>query len=196
MVLGAYFLTYCEHDLQSMSSQQAAKAIGVKGLKRYRTEEEVELAIEDKVVDYHTPIEYLWSGELYVTTPGRVIFNVEVERALDEATGGDFEDHDYLNKTLTKRELDTFIGELVEHYGPNTIAAALDVITSVTFRFATRAGITISKNDIVPPGALTVVAPIAEPLPATAGALTLAVRIPASWRIWLKDPRAPELAIM
>src|SRR6187200_964234 len=152
MVLGIYYLTYCQHDLQSMSSQQAAKAIGAKGLKRYRTEEEVELAIEDKVVDYHTPIEYLWSGDLYVTTPGRVIFNVEVERALDEATGGDFEDHDYLNKTLTKRELDTFIGELVEHYGPNTIAAALDVIKSVTFRFATRAGITISKNDIVPPG--------------------------------------------
>src|SRR6187455_435520 len=152
MVLGAYFLTYCAHDLQSMSAEQAAKAIGAKGLKRYRTEEEVELAIEDKVVDYQTPIEYLWSGELYVTTPGRVIFNVEVERALDEATGGDFEDHDYLNKTLTKRELDAFIGELVEHYGPNTIAAALDVIKSVTFRFATRAGITISKNDIVPPG--------------------------------------------
>ena len=54
--------------------------------------------------------------------------------------------------TLRKRELDTFIGDLVEHYGPNTIAAALDVIKSVTFRFATRAGITISKNDIVPPG--------------------------------------------
>ncbi len=57
----------------------------------------------------------------------------------------------YLNKTLTKRELDTFIGDLVERYGPNTIAAALDVIKSLTFRFATRAGITISKNDIVIP---------------------------------------------
>ena len=58
----------------------------------------------------------------------------------------------FLNKTLTKRELDAFIGDLVEHYGPNTIAAALDVIKSLTFRFATRAGITISKNDIVIPG--------------------------------------------
>src|SRR5262245_48878224 len=152
MVLGAYFLTYCEHDLQKLTAEQAAKAIGAKGLKRYRTEEEIELAIEDGIVEYHTPIEYTWSDERLVTTPGRVIFNVEVERALDEATGGDFEDHDYLNKTLTKRELDTFIGELVEHYGPNTIAAALDVIKPVTFRFATRAGITISKNDIVPPG--------------------------------------------
>src|SRR4029453_2554964 len=131
---------------------QAAKAVGAKGLKRFRTEEEVEFAVDAESVDYQDPIEYTWHGELLVTTPGRVIFNVEVERALDEATGGDFEDHDYLNKTLTKRELDTFIGELVEHYGPNTIAAALDVIKSVTFRFATRAGITISKNDIVPPG--------------------------------------------
>ena len=152
MVLGAYFLTYCEHDLQKLTAEQAAKAIGVKGLKRFRTEEDVEFAIDAGSVDFQDPIEYTWSGERIVTTPGRVIFNAEVERALDEATGGDFEDHPFLNRTLTKRELDTFIGELVEHYGPNTIAAALDVIKSVTFRFATRAGITISKNDIVIPG--------------------------------------------
>ena len=151
MVLGAYFLTYCTLDLAAMSSEQAAKAAKVKGLKRFRTEEDVEFAVESGSVGYQDPIEYTWSGERIVTTPGRVIFNAEVERALDEATGGDFEDHAFLNKTLTKRELDSFIGDLVEHYGPNTIAAALDVIKSVTFRFATRAGITISKNDIVIP---------------------------------------------
>jgi DNA-directed RNA polymerase subunit beta' len=104
-------------------------------------------------VDFQDPVEYEWGKERLLTTPGRVIFNAEVERALDEATGGDFEDHPYLNRTLTKRELDTFIGDLVERYGPNTIAAALDVIKSLTFRFATRAGITISKNDIVIPEA-------------------------------------------
>ena len=122
MVLGAYFLTYCEHDLQKLSAEQAAKAIGAKGLKRFRTEEDVEFAIEAGSVGYQDPIEYTWTGERIVTTPGRVIFNAEVERALDEATGGDFEDHPFLNRTLTKRELDAFIGDLVEHYGPNTIA--------------------------------------------------------------------------
>jgi DNA-directed RNA polymerase subunit beta' len=151
MVLGAYFLTYCEHDLESMTAEEVAKAIGQPGLKRFRVEEDVEHALEAGTVGYQDPIEYMWSGERLVTTPGRVIFNADVELALDEATGGDFEDHPFLNRTLTKRELDTFIGELVEHYGPNTIAAALDVIKSVTFRFATRAGITISKNDIVIP---------------------------------------------
>ena len=152
MVLGAYFLTYCEHDLQKLTAEQAAKAAGVKGLKRFRTEEDVEFAIDSESIDFQDPIEYTWSGERLVTTPGRVIFNAEVDRALDEATGDDSDDHPFLNRTLTKRELDTFIGDLVEHYGPNTIAAALDVIKSVTFRFATRAGITISKNDIIIPG--------------------------------------------
>ncbi|HSF62003.1 MAG TPA: DNA-directed RNA polymerase subunit beta' [Gaiellaceae bacterium] len=151
MVLGAYFLTYCEHDLADASAANLAKALGKEGLQRFRTEEDVEFALEAGSVDFQDPIEYEWSGERLVTTPGRVIFNAEVERALDEATGGDFEDHPFLNRTLTKRELDAFIGELVELYGPNTIASALDVIKSLTFRFATRAGITISKNDIVIP---------------------------------------------
>ena len=151
MVLGAYYLTYCAYDLVSTSAAAMAKALGKKGLRRFRTEEDVEFAVAAGSVDYQDPIEYEWGGERLLTTPGRVIFNAEVERALDEATGGDFQDHPYLNKTLTKRELDSFIGELVELYGPNTIASALDVIKSLTFRFATRAGITISKNDIVIP---------------------------------------------
>jgi DNA-directed RNA polymerase subunit beta' len=151
MVLGAYFLTYCEHDLEGAIAADLTKTLGRKGLARFRTEEDVEFALEAGQVGFQDPIEYEWSGERLVTTPGRVIFNAEVERALDEATGGDFEDHPFLNRTLSKRELDVFIGEMVEHYGPNTIAAALDVIKSLTFRFATRAGITISKNDIVIP---------------------------------------------
>src|SRR5687767_7296557 len=151
MVLGAYFLTYSSHDLDSMAAADLSKELGKNGLPRFRTEEDVEFAVESEQVAYQDPIEYEWGGERLLTTAGRVIFNAEVERALDEATGGEFEDHPFLNKTLTKRELDTFIGDLVERYGPNTIAAALDVIKSLTFRFATRAGITISKNDIVIP---------------------------------------------
>ncbi len=153
MVLGAYFLTYTEHDLASTTTAALAKKLGVKGFKRFRTEEDVELAVDDpdQDIDYQDPIEYLWHGELLLTTPGRVIFNAEVERALADAGVPDVGEHAFLNRTLSKRELDQFIGELVEHYGPNTIASALDVIKSLTFRFATRSGITISKNDIVIP---------------------------------------------
>ncbi len=151
MVLGAYFLTYCRYDLQSATAEKIAKEIGAKGLRRFRTEEDVEFSIASNQVGVQDPIEYEWHGERLLTTPGRVIFNAEVERALTEAGVGDVEEHPFLNRTLSKRELDGFIGELVERYGPNTIAAALDIIKSLTFRFATRAGITISKNDIVVP---------------------------------------------
>jgi DNA-directed RNA polymerase subunit beta' len=151
MVLGAYFLTYCEHDLVSTTVADLAKKLGRKGFPRFRTEEDVEFALESGQVSYQDPIEYLWRGDRLLTTPGRVIFNAEVERALADAGVPDVGEHPFLNRTLSKRELDQFIGDLVEHYGPNTIAAALDVIKSLTFRFATRAGITISKNDIVIP---------------------------------------------
>jgi DNA-directed RNA polymerase subunit beta' len=151
MVLGAYYLTYCEHDLAAMTEEDVAKALGVPGLPRFRSEDDVEFALEAKQVGVQDPIVFFWGEERHVTTPGRVLFNVEVEKALDLATGGDFQDHPYLNRTLTKRELDSFIGELVEQYGPNTISSALDVIKTMTFRAATRAGITISKNDIVIP---------------------------------------------
>jgi DNA-directed RNA polymerase subunit beta' len=151
MVLGAYFLTYCEHDLVTTTVAELAKKLKRNGFSRFRTEEDVEFALDSDQVGYQDPIEYVWHGDRLLTTPGRVIFNAEVERALTEAGVPDVGEHPFLNRTLSKRELDQFIGDLVEHYGPNTIAAALDVIKSLTFRFATRAGITISKNDIVIP---------------------------------------------
>jgi DNA-directed RNA polymerase subunit beta' len=151
MVLGAYSLTYCAHDLDATTAADLAKELGVNGLPRFRNEQDVEFAVESGQIAIKDPIEYEWEGERLLTTPGRVVFNAEVERALQQATGGSFEGHLYLNRTLTKRELDGFIGDLVERHGPNTIAAALDVIKSLTFRFATRSGITISKNDIVIP---------------------------------------------
>ncbi len=151
MVLGAYFLTFCQYDLVALAPEKLSKQLGVKGLLRFRTEEDVEFHVDSGQIGYQDPIEYEWHGARLLTTPGRVIFNSEVERALTEAGVSDVEDHPYLNRTLSKRELDGFIGDLVEHYGPNTIAAALDIIKSLTFHFATRAGITISKNDIVVP---------------------------------------------
>src|SRR5437763_2710961 len=43
------------------------------------------------------------------------------------------------------------ISELLDRYGAHAIAAVLDTIKSLGFRYATQAGITISKNDIIIP---------------------------------------------
>jgi DNA-directed RNA polymerase subunit beta' len=149
MVLGTYYLTYCDQDL----SQTKAEDLDPRP-KRFASEEEVEHALEAEQVKLQQPIEFRWNKELILTTAGRVIFNAEVERVLDEAVE-DYESdeplHDFMNRTLPKRELDAFIAELVDEYGAHSIASVLDMIKTLGFKYATQAGVTISKNDIVIP---------------------------------------------
>src|SRR5207244_3767983 len=140
MVLGTYFLTYCESDL----SQANAEDFDPRP-KRFANEEEVEHALEAGQVTLQQPIEFRWNGDLLLTTAGRVIFNSEVERALVDAVEDyDPEDplHDYINRTLPKRELDAFIIELVDEYGAHSIASLLDMIKTLGFSYATQAGVT------------------------------------------------------
>ena len=109
MVLGGYFLTYSDLDLNAMSSQEVAKSLGVKGLSRFASEEEVEFALGVRQIRLQDPIEYRRNGDVILTTPGRVIFNEEVQRALGESIGDANGDVPFLNKPLTKREMDDFI---------------------------------------------------------------------------------------
>ena len=46
MVLGGYVLTYSEHDLPETTSAELAKKLGVDGIKRFRSEEAVEFALD------------------------------------------------------------------------------------------------------------------------------------------------------
>src|SRR6266545_2399483 len=147
MVLGLYYLTYSAADLTSVSAEDLEPRP-----RRYQSEEEVEFALDSKQVNLQQPIEYRHGDEVTLTTPGRVIFNTEVGRALQEhVTTGEVGVHSFINRTLTKREIDGFIVELVDHYGAHAIAGVLDVIKSLGFHYATQAGVTISKNDIVIP---------------------------------------------
>ena len=116
------------------------------------------LAIESKQVELQQPIEYRHNGELIVTTPGRVVFNAAVERALVDAfrgtartAAGKRVEHEFINRTLPKKEMDQLISDLSDRHGAHTLAAVLDAIKTLGFRFATEAGVTISKNDIVIP---------------------------------------------
>jgi DNA-directed RNA polymerase subunit beta' len=149
MVLGLYYLTYSADDLGSKQASDFDPPP-----KRFRTEEEVELALEAGQITLQQTVEYRHDGELLLTTPGRIILNAEVERSLRDASdvNGDGARHAFINRTLAKREMSDFISALVDGYGAAAIAGVLDTIKSLGFRFATKAGITISKNDIVIPG--------------------------------------------
>jgi len=147
MVLGGYFLTYSEEDLSKTSVEKLKPRP-----KRLQSEDEVQLALEAKQIDLQQPIEYRWRGELILTTPGRVIFNSEVERALLESFGDEkIELPEFINETLAKREMDDIISALAERYGAHGMGGVLDTIKALGFKYATDGGITISKNDIVVP---------------------------------------------
>jgi DNA-directed RNA polymerase subunit beta' len=147
MVLGSYYLTYSDSDLPSLDAAKLDPRP-----RRYGSEDEVHFAVESKQIGLQQPIEYRWHGEVVLTTPGRVIFNSEVERSLEASVpSGDASAHNYINRTLSKREIDIFIAELVDRYGAHALAPVLDTIKTLAFRYATQAGITVSKNDIVVP---------------------------------------------
>jgi DNA-directed RNA polymerase subunit beta' len=150
MVLGLYYLTYSDRNLNDADPAKLDPRP-----KRFQSEEEIELALDAEQVGIQEPIQFRFdSGESIVTTPGRVIFNQEVERVLAEAVNMEGDDewlHDFMNSTLSKREMDTFLSQLAENYGAHVMAAVLDKVKSLGFHFATQAGVTISKNDVVIP---------------------------------------------
>ena len=111
MVLGGYYLTYSATDLVSKSSEEldprpkrfsAEEDVEMAvedGIRRYRAEDDVQFAVEAKQVGLQEPIEYRWDGELVLTTPGRVIFNSEVQSCLADAVGdGDASKHSFINR--------------------------------------------------------------------------------------------------
>jgi DNA-directed RNA polymerase subunit beta' len=150
MVLGSYYLTYSDLNFDELTAEELDPRP-----KRFRTEEDVEFSIDSKQITLQTPIEYLWEGELVLTTAGRVIFNAEIDRALREAVGeleGEYTTyHDFLNRTLSKKELGDFISTLVDEYGAHAVAVVLDTIKDLGFHYGTKAGVTISKNDVIIP---------------------------------------------
>ncbi len=148
MVLGTYFMTYCATDLNEITGADLKPHP-----RRFGSEEEVILAVDSRQVDLQDPIEYRRGEELILTTPGRVIFNEEVGRSLARTLGESYvaSEQPFINRALAKKETNDFISDLVDRYSALSIAPILDTIKELGFAHATRAGITISKNDIVIP---------------------------------------------
>src|SRR5262249_16196340 len=80
------------------------------------------------------------------------LMNSAVYRALDELLPeGEELEFDFMNHTLTKPDTDRYVLSLSDRYGAHTLAPVLDTIKTLGFRYATKAGVTISKNDIIIP---------------------------------------------
>ncbi len=151
MILGGYYLTYGPDadELAAMDRTEVKPHT-------YRSAQEAELAYEHKIVGLHDIAEYRPYGREsghVMTTVGRIIFNEKIERAIEEAMGDEFDKANYhfINTSLKKRDTTQFVDELVQAFGAPAIAQVLDAFKDLGFKYATQAGITISKNDVVVP---------------------------------------------
>ncbi|RJL23509.1 DNA-directed RNA polymerase subunit beta' [Bailinhaonella thermotolerans] len=89
-----------------------------------------------------TPPEGWEPGDPYrlETTLGRLLFN--------ETLPADFP---FVNHEVGKKQLSAIVNELAESYTKIEVAAALDALKDAGFHWATRAGVTISIDDVIAP---------------------------------------------
>jgi DNA-directed RNA polymerase subunit beta' len=153
MILGAYYLTYgpSAEELAKVDRETHTPKVHV-----FRTAQEAELSYELGAVKLHDLAEFRplgREGGHVLTTVGRIIYNDRIERALLEAMGEEFDptQYEFVNKSMKKRDTTALVDQLVQTYGATTISQVLDAFKDLGFEFSTKAGITISKNDVVIP---------------------------------------------
>ena len=132
MVIGAFYLTEFVE--------------GSKGEGRvFRHNWEAIKAYDAGELDLHAEIEMRPAGaEKYRSTLGRVLF--------EEALPADFtERFGHIDTVLRKRELGIIVEQLSDHYSNAEVAASLDGIKNISYRFASQSGLTVSIDDVRTP---------------------------------------------
>jgi DNA-directed RNA polymerase subunit beta' len=140
IILGLYYLS-----IVADGAPGQGKAFGDIG--------ELEHALQEKVVHYHTKIRYRWTGldadgktisKIYETTPGRVMLSrvLPVHKAVP---------FDVVNKLMTKREISGMIDAVYRNCGQKETVIFCDRIMALGFYHAFKAGISFGKDDMVIP---------------------------------------------
>ena len=132
MVLGLYFLT-------SLREKQLGEGRGFSSIaEAVMAFDQGSLSLQAMI---NLRIDKSGVAETRKTTLGRALFN--------EVLPADFAFVDY---DVTKKLLGLIVDNLAEGYAKVTVAQTLDALKSLGFYWATRAGVTISINDVVTPG--------------------------------------------
>jgi DNA-directed RNA polymerase subunit beta' len=132
IVLGSYYLTKVNFDERSKQER------------RFSGETEALTAFESGKIKIHQPIDVRIGEEMVETTVGRLIFN----EVLPDQLG-------FINRTIDKGDIKRITADVHRLLGNRETADFVDNLKGVGYYHATRAGITISIDDVVVPGAKT-----------------------------------------
>ncbi len=162
IIVGVYYLTTNDHEYEKMEKEvmgyyakllkdkeidqtEARRRVREKALEwvywKFASPDEALLAYDAEYISLHDPILVKLdpsSGDLTLTTVGRIIFNTIVPEKL----------RDY-SKKFTKKAIKKLIYDCFHEYGIDRTADLLDDMMTLGFHYATQSGLTISIKDIV-----------------------------------------------
>ncbi|MFZ1292085.1 MAG: DNA-directed RNA polymerase subunit beta' [Melioribacteraceae bacterium] len=127
IVLGCYYLTKVRAGAKGEGSM-------------YSNEKEVIIAYNANELDLHAKIKYKFDGKFIETTTGRVIFNQIVPKEMQ-----------FFNELLIKKVFSGFIYKMFIKLGNEVTSKFLDNLKDLGFKYATKAGISISFSDMIVP---------------------------------------------
>lgn len=124
VVYGNYYLTY---DKQSEMKKER---------KAFANVYEAEMAYDAGVIALQTPIRVYTKGEIRNTTLGRVYFNELLPK-----------DYPYDNNPQTKKQINKVLADMFAIYGAEMTVKIADKIKDLSFRYVTKSGLSIGKED-------------------------------------------------
>ncbi|MDP2913658.1 MAG: DNA-directed RNA polymerase subunit beta' [Candidatus Omnitrophota bacterium] len=124
IVLGCYYMT---------KEKPGTKGEG----KSFSSPDEVMIAYNDQEVDLHAKIKVQVNGKSIETTVGRVLFNLRLPEGVE-----------FVNETMSKSKLSKTIAMCYKYKGHQAVIKLLDDLKRTGFEEATKAGISISINDL------------------------------------------------
>jgi DNA-directed RNA polymerase subunit beta' len=136
LVIGGFYLT-----------EQVDGAVGEGKVFRHRWD--VYRAVDEGIVALHANVRVIGrnaDGERTerVTTPGRLLF--------EEALPADYiERFEPVTSVVKKKEMGLIVERLSDNYSKSEVAASLDAIKNLCYRYASQSGLTVSIEDVKTP---------------------------------------------
>ena len=124
VVYGNYYITYDKHSEMNKKPRPFANVF------------EAEMAYDKDAIALQTPIRVFVKGEIRNTTLGRVLFNELLP-----------EDYPFDNNPQTKKQINKILADMFAHYGAEMTVKIADKIKGLSFRFVTKSGLSIGKED-------------------------------------------------
>ncbi|WP_240759462.1 DNA-directed RNA polymerase subunit beta', partial [Phytoactinopolyspora endophytica] len=145
MVLGIYFLTsHVEgREGEGRAFSSVAEAINAFDKGELKLQSQIQIRLNDTVPPVGREAPEGWEpGQplTLTTTLGRALFNETLPV-----------DYPYIDEEIDKSSLGDIVNDLAERYQKVQVGTTMDALKDLGFYWATRSGVTVSVEDVVPP---------------------------------------------